>query len=103
MAANTSTGAITRRLETPAARMAVISPSLAMRPSPIRIPTSTPNGMVSGSTGGMARANSVITVLKAALPLPTSTSNSLSTRCRKMTHVASSVPSTALERISRKT
>jgi hypothetical protein len=31
MAANTSTGAITRRLETPAARMAVISPSLAMR------------------------------------------------------------------------
>src|ERR1035437_10182089 len=48
IAANRSTGAITLRLETPAARMAVISPSAASRPSPIRMPTSTPKGMVKG-------------------------------------------------------
>ena len=51
MAANRMTGAITFRLETPAARIAMISPSLAMRPRPIRMPTSTPNGMVSGQHG----------------------------------------------------
>ena len=68
-AANSSTGAITLRLDTPAARMAVISPSLAMRPRPIRMPTSTPNGMVSGSTGGMAQRNSASTVLGGTLLL----------------------------------
>jgi hypothetical protein len=75
--ANASTGAITRRLETPAARMAVISPSLDIRPSPIRMPTSTPNGMVSGSTGGKVRANRLKIVLGSGL-LPTRTSNSRS-------------------------
>ena len=102
-AANSSTGAITLRLETPAARMAVISPSPAIRPSPIRMPTSTPNGMVSGKTGGMAQPNSFRVDPDPALPLPTSNSNSLSTFWRKMTQVASSVPSTELVRISRKT
>ncbi len=91
--ANSSTGAITLRLETPAARMAMISPSAAMRPSPIRMPTSTPNGMVSGSTGGKARANRLTTVVAVGGWLPTSSSNSASTFCRKMTNVASSVPS----------
>ena len=66
-AANASTGAITLRLETPAARMATISPSAAMRPSPIRIPTSTPNGMVSGSTGGSVQPSSCSTVPRPTL------------------------------------
>ena len=39
--AKVMTGAITFRLGTPAARMAVISPSLDMRPRPMRMPTST--------------------------------------------------------------
>src|SRR5215469_10423455 len=46
--ANSSTGKITLRLEMPVARMAMISPSLAMRPRPIRMPTSIPKGMVQG-------------------------------------------------------
>ena len=100
--ANASTGAITLRLETPAARMATISPSDDMRPSPIRMPISTPNGMVNGSTGGMARARSLATVAGGGL-LPTSTLKSASAPCRKMTNVASIVPSSELVRISRKT
>src|SRR5579872_1814980 len=100
--ANVSTGAITARLDTPAARMAVISPSVDMRPRPMRIPTSTPNGTVSGSTGGRASVNSHSTVA-VCVELRTSNSKSLSTCCRKMTKVASSVPSSALETISRKT
>ncbi len=51
------TGGTTRRLEHPAARMAVISPSVARRPSPTRMPTNTPKGMVSGSSGGSDSAN----------------------------------------------
>ena len=51
------TGGTTRWLEQPAARMAVISPSVAMRPNPTRMPTSTPKGMVSGSSGGSDSAN----------------------------------------------
>ena len=69
--ANSSTGAITLRLETPAARMATISPSADRRPKPIRMPMSTPNGMVNGSTGGMASARSLTTVSGDGL-LPTS-------------------------------
>ena len=52
--ANTSTGAATTREETPPERMAIISLSLDMRPRPTRIPTSTPNGMLSSRTGGSA-------------------------------------------------
>ena len=55
--ANVSTGAITLRLGTPAARMAVISPSLDMRLSAISTPTSTPSGTVNVSVNGIARAN----------------------------------------------
>ncbi len=51
------TGKITFWLGMPAARMAVISPSLDMRPSPISMPTSTPNGIVMGSKAGKARLN----------------------------------------------
>ena len=53
------TGAITFWLGTPAARMAVISPSLDMRPRPIRMPTSTPNGIVNGSSGGKVEREQV--------------------------------------------
>ena len=66
------------------------------------MPTSTPNGIVSGSTGGMAQSTSAITVEKDALLAPTRTANSLSAARRKITKVASSVPNTALVRISRK-
>ena len=98
--ANSSTGRITLRLETPAARMAMISPSLASRPSPIRIPTSTPNGMVNGSTGGSAHRNNANTVRGSAL-LPTRTLKICSSLCRNTTNVARSVPSMALETTSR--
>ena len=74
--ANTNTGYITVRLGTPAARMAVISPSLESRPSPIRIPISTPNGMVSGSTCGSASRNRY-SIDSQFEELRTTTSNSL--------------------------
>src|ERR1017187_5624474 len=102
MAANNSTGAITWRLDTPAARMATISPSDAIRPNPTRIPISTPNGIVNGSTGGRTSASRVNTVRGPGL-LPTSSLNSVSALCRNMTNVASRVPSTELVRISRNT
>ena len=102
-AANANTGAITVRLETPAARMATISPSAAIRPSPIRIPTSTPNGMVNGSTGGSVHPSSASTVPALTLFELTSAANSLSAYCKKMMNVASSVPSSALSTTSRKT
>src|ERR1017187_9490631 len=102
IAANNNTGAITLRLDTPAARMAMISPSDAIRPNPIRIPISTPNGIVNGNTGGIASASSVNTVRGPGL-LPTSSLNSASAPCRNMTNVASRVPSTELVRISRNT
>ena len=98
--ANSSTGRITLRLETPAARMAMISPSLASRPSPIRIPTSTPKGMVSGSTGGSAHRNNASTVRGSAL-LPTRILKICSSLCRNTTNVASIVPRTALDTTSR--
>src|ERR1039457_189443 len=98
MAANNSTGAITLRLDTPAARMATISPSDAIRPNPTRIPNTTPHGIVNGSTS----ASRVNTVRGPGL-LPTSSLNSVSALCRNMTNVASSVPSTELVRISRNT
>jgi hypothetical protein len=41
----------------PAARMAVISPSLDMRLSVISVPTSTPSGIVKGSACGSTNAN----------------------------------------------
>jgi hypothetical protein len=41
----------------PAARIAVISPSLDMRLSVISVPTSTPRGMVKGSACGNTNAN----------------------------------------------
>ena len=100
--AKVRTGGITARLETPAARMAVISPSVESRPKPMRIPTRTPKGTVSGSTGGKASAKSQSTVSVLA-ELRTSSSKYLSTPRRKITNVASSVPSSALETISRKT
>ena len=103
MQANARTGGTILRLDTPLARMATISPSAAMRPSPIRMPASTPKGMVIGSTGGMASANSSATVPMVAVVLRTRRSNSLSNPYRKMTNVASSVPSSALVRISRNT
>src|SRR5471030_2855144 len=99
--ANTRTGRIALRLDTPAARMAVISPSAAMRPNPIRIPTSTPKGIVRGKTGGRPSPNNSRMVRALALER-TSSSKSGSTPYRKTTNVASSVPSTALARISRK-
>ena len=101
-AAKTSTETSTRRPGTPAARMAVISPSLDMRPRPIRMPTSTPKGMVSGSTAGMPSANSHAVVAGLA-ELRTSSPSSGPTPCRKITQVASSVPMKALATISRKT
>jgi hypothetical protein len=100
--ANATTGIATRRPDTPAARMAVISPSAAMRPRPIRIPTSTPNGIVSGSTEGTARANSQ-TAVSGPGALRTSSPTSGPIFCRKIRHVASTVPISALARISLKT
>src|SRR5580658_6560495 len=92
---------MTLRLDTPAARMATISPSLERRPSPIRMPTSTPNGMVSGSNCGMDHAKSSATTQGLALA-PTRTANSLSAFCKKVTNVARNVPNSELVRISRK-
>ena len=60
MAANAKvkTGATTIRVETPPDRMAIISLSLERRPRPTRMPTSTPNGMLSSRMGGSESANS---------------------------------------------
>src|ERR1019366_8465116 len=99
MAANNNTGAITLRLETPAARMAMISPSDAIRPNPTRIPISTPKGIVNGGTASASR----VTTVRGPGLLPTSSLNSASAPCRNMTNVASRVPNTELVRISRNT
>ena len=56
-AAQVITGAITRRLGTPAARMAVISPSVDMRLRDISTPTSKPIGTANVRVKGMARTN----------------------------------------------
>src|ERR1022692_2011176 len=101
MKANSITGNTTLRLEHPAARMAVISPSVASRPNPTRMPTSVPNGMVSGSSGGSDSANRY-RIVSGRGELRTSTSNSLPTPCRKMMDVAKAMPSSELEMISRK-
>ena len=83
---------ITRRLETPAARMAVISPSLDMRPSPIRMPTSTPKGMVKGSTGGQDQREQLADRGRAGRAAHQQLEQLVPRRCRNMTKVASSVP-----------
>src|SRR5579871_5756433 len=99
--ANVSTGAITFRLGTPAARIAVISPSLDMRLSAINTPTNTPKGTVKVSVDGIASANRYPTVGGGA-ELRTRISNSLPTRCKNSTNVNSTVPSSALFATSRK-
>ena len=103
MAANVDIGTRTSvAAPMPLALIAVTSLSAASRLRPIRIPTSTPKGTVNGSTGGSASANNQPTVSSFA-ELRTNSSKYLSTRCRKMTKVASSVPNRALATISRKT
>src|SRR5581483_7835757 len=99
--AKTTTGATTIRLETPPDRIAIISLSADILPRPTRMPTSTPKGMLSSSTGGNTRTHSS----RNARPFAerTSISNSLLLRCRNMTKVASVVARTELVRISRKT
>ncbi len=54
---NMRTGGATRCPGMPAARMAVISPSVDMRVSVIRVATSTPMGTVKGSDCGSTRKN----------------------------------------------
>src|SRR5437899_2900237 len=99
--AKTRIGGATLRLDTPAARMAVISPSDDMRFRVIRTPARTPSGIVNVKVKGTASANSWATVAGGA-ELRTRVSNSLLTRCRKRTKVNSTVPSTELVRTSRK-
>src|SRR5271166_4938505 len=92
-------GGTTLRLETPAARIPVISPSVDMRLRVISTPTRTPNGMVKLNVNGRARANSSPTVVGGA-ELRTRVSKSLLTRCRKITNVNNTVPSTELVIVS---
>ena len=54
--AKVRTGRITRRLGTPPARMAMISPSLDMRLSPMSTPAREPRGRARVSTAGSKRA-----------------------------------------------
>jgi len=103
MAAKTSTGAITRRLETPRARMAVISPSLAMRPSPIRIPTKHSEWNRQRQHRGHRQGEQRDYGFEGRVGAHQHFKTACRRPCRKMTHVASTVPSTALERISRNT
>ncbi len=94
------TGNMIRRPGTPAARMAVISPSPDIRLSVISTPTSTPIGIVKVSVNGNTSANRYPTVELVALAR-TSNSNSLPTRCRNSTKLNSRHPSRALAATSR--
>jgi hypothetical protein len=92
---------MTTRLGTPAARMAVISPSPAIRLSAMSVPTSTPSGMVKVRVNGIASKNNWATVAGDA-ELRTMSSNSLLIRSRNRTNVNRAAPSMALENTSRK-
>src|SRR5206468_1340904 len=91
----------TRLPGTPAARIAVISPSVDMRLSVIRAPTNTPKGMANGSACGRTNANRYPTV-EGGPELRTRNSNKGLARCRNNTKVNSTTPRTALTKISRK-
>src|SRR5262249_30737822 len=92
---------ITFLLGTPAARIAVISPSLDIRLRAISTPTNTPSGTVKVSVEGTASAKRYPTVGGGA-ELRTKISNSLPTRCKNSTNVNRTVPSNALLATSRK-
>ena len=83
----------------PLARMAVTSLSAASRLSPIRIPTSTPMGMVTVSAPGMVRKKISATLGSGAL-LRTTTSRMRSRSRRKITKVNIATPIRACESTS---
>src|SRR5579863_2110475 len=94
-------GGATRRPGTPAARMAVISPSLDIRESVINVATKTPSGMVKGRAWGSTSANRYATV-EGGPELRTRNSNRGRARCRNSTNVNSTDPSIAVTTISRR-
>src|SRR6266705_395620 len=79
-------GGSTLLLGTPAARMAVISPSVDMRLNVSSVPTSTPNGMVKGNTLGSPSPNRYATWLAEA-EMRNKNSKSGPEFCRKRTVV----------------
>src|SRR5579864_893365 len=94
-------GGATRRPGTPAARIAVISPSLDIRESVIKVATRTPSGMVNGSACGSTSANRYATV-ESGPELRTRNSKRGRARCRNSTNVNSTEPSIAVTTISRR-
>ena len=93
--ANTATGRATRRLGTPAARSAMISPSFDIRLSAINVPARTPNGIANGMEAGSSSRNNVAKVAGVA-ELLTRIENSGLAFCKKRTIRNSAVPRLAL-------
>ena len=88
-----------RRTPIPAARMAVISLSAARRLRPMRMPTSTPMGMVTVSAAGSVRKKSSATLGTGALLRTTNSSIRLTSRM-KITNVNTAIPIRPWERTS---
>src|ERR1700675_2462303 len=94
-------GGATRRPGTPAARIAVISPSVDMRVKVIRTATSTPIGTVKGNACGNTSRNKYRT-LERGPELRTRNSKSGRARTRKIRNVNSTAHNTAVTTSSRR-
>src|SRR5262245_37607701 len=95
-------GHATLRAETPAARIAVISPSEDMRLRAISVPVRMPNGIEYGRACGSTSANRYPTV-EPEPELRTRNSKRRAERCMKTINVKSAEPMIALAATSQKT
>src|ERR1035438_699980 len=94
-------GGAALRPGTPAARIAVISPSADMRLSVSRVPVSTPRGIANGNACGSTSANRYTTI-RVEPELRTRYSNNPCASGRNSTEVNSAIPNAALQKCSRK-
>src|SRR5579883_3412731 len=88
-------GGATLRPGTPAARIAVISPSADMRLTVNKVPVSTPSGIANGKDCGSTSANRYNTA-RGELELRTRYSKRSLARGRNRTEVNSTIPNAAL-------